>query len=152
MAAKKPNIIQERRQEKVARLMLQGLSSREIADQLAREEVINPDTGTPWAVETIRLDQKAIQKKWKQSTKESVETHRAQQLAELALVKREAWESKNHGVILTALAHEAKLTDTAAPLRINLSLVSDWWEAIERRGHNPEVVLKAMIAELAAHA
>jgi len=154
MTARKPDprkdskIITERRQEKVAKLMIYGLTSREIADQLATEDVINPDTGLPWSVETIRLDQKAVERKWKASTKASVETHRARQLAEVARVKRDAWEMKNHAVILSALSHEAKLTDTAAPLRINLSLVSDWWDAIERLGHNPETVLKAMIAEL----
>lgn len=147
---KDSKIIQERRQEEVSRLMVRGMSARAIADDMAKREHINPSTGDAWSDETIRLDMKAVQRKWKASTKASVEVHRARQLAELSEIKREAWNMGKPELALSALSHEAKLTDTAAPLRLNLTLVSDWWDAIERLGHNPETVLKAMLAEMAA--
>jgi len=144
-------LLQEHRREAVARHMLRGLSLREIQDKLATaDKILNPDTKEPYSVETIRSDQAAIKRLWASSTKASVETHRARQLAELGEIKREAWGAGNHGLVLQALSQESKLTDTAAPLRINVSLVSDWWAAVERMGHNPESVLKAMIQEMGA--
>lgn len=151
---KEDAVIKQRRQELVARLMVRGISAREIAETLGtpgkdgKIPLLNPETGLPYSEETIRLDMVAIKRAWKTSTKESVEQHRAQQLAELTEVKRTAWKANNLNTVLNALAHEAKLTDTAAPLRINISLVSDLWDALERAGHNPEVVIKAMLIEL----
>jgi hypothetical protein len=142
-------LLQDQRREAVARHMLRGFSLREIQGKLENDDkILNPDTRQPYSVETIRSDQAAIKRLWASSTKASVEAHRARQLAELGEIKREAWTAGNHGLVLQALSHESKLTDTAAPMRINIDLVSSLWSALERAGHNPETVFKAMISEL----
>src|SRR5688572_30400952 len=95
---KESKLIKDQRQELVARGMVRGLTAIEIADSIATGGkdggpiLVNPATELPYSDETIRLDMRAIEKKWQTSTKKSVEKHRSQQLAELAEVKREAWQ------------------------------------------------------------
>jgi hypothetical protein len=141
-----PNI--ERRREAVGRYLVKGLTQREIVDALAKEDIKNPATGASYDRTTINKDIQALKRLWKTSSKASIEQHRARQLAELAALKKVGWEKDNPYLVLNALTHESRLTDTSAPIRINLDLVSSLWDALEKRGRDPEQVLKAMLKRL----
>jgi hypothetical protein len=138
----------ERRQEAVGRYLVMGYTQLEIAEALEKEKITNPETGQPYDRTTIGKDIAAVNRKWKTSTKASIEQHRARQLAELSELKRVGWKKDNPALVLNALTHESRLTDTSAPIRINIDLVSSLWDALEKRGRDPEQVLKAMLKKL----
>lgn len=154
MSAKKPKTyrgqrtIIERRRDAVAQYMARGLSYGEIADKIADDGILNPETNAAYSVDTIELDAKYLHEQWVENSKRSIEELRAQQLAELAQVKRAGWQDRNLKAVMAAITQESKLTDTLAPLRINVNLVSDLWDELERRGLNPELVFKKMLANL----
>jgi hypothetical protein len=138
----------ERRRDAVAHYMTRGLTCGEIADKLADDGILNPETNAAYSVDTIELDSRALHEQWLENSKRSIEELRAQQLAELSQVKRAGWQDRNLKAVMSAITQESKLTDTLAPLRINVNLVSDLWDELERRGLNPEQVFKKMLANL----
>lgn len=148
MAEPTVDLIREKRRAAVGQLLARGFKQREIAERLAEMDEKNPETGEAWTVMTISNDIKAIRAEWRKTANRSVEEHRARQLAELEELKRAGWAGDNHTLVLSALQHEAKLTDTSAPIRINLDLVSDLWDALAKQGRDPESVLRAMLKKL----
>jgi transposase len=70
-----------KRRQQVAELSLQGWTQSAIAEKL--------DVSQP----TVSTDLKAIQQEWLESAAQDVELARAQSLAELEMVKREAWKA-----------------------------------------------------------
>jgi hypothetical protein len=136
----------ERRQAAVAKYVARGLTQGEIADKIFEEGINN--NGVPFSIETISSDVQSLQAQWLENSKRSIEELRAQQLAELSQIKRAGWQQGNLKAVMSAITQEGKLTDTLAPLRININVVSDLWDELERRGINPETVFKKMLANL----
>lgn len=76
---KKLELLRDRRE--VARLSLKGLSQDEIAIELGLSQA------------TVSRDLKAVRDQWSQKALRDIEEAKAQILAELAEVRREAWEA-----------------------------------------------------------
>ena len=109
-------IIDDRRR-KVAALRLRKLSLREIEKKLAEEGVVNPNTGKPWGLGTIARDMEALEHQWRREAAADVAQLKALELAEINEVKRSCWGLGRPDLVLDAIALEAKIGGTLAPLR-----------------------------------
>lgn len=121
-------IIAQRR-ELVARARLRGASQREIVEGLKRIGFINPRTGEPWCLATINSDIKAIQADWRKEARQSIDKHKARQMAELQEARRQAWHDNDIGSVLRAIGQEMALLGTETPkkqdnLNVNVDLSS----------------------------
>jgi len=119
----KPANITSTRRERVAQLVLRGLTAREIVVALASGDnpIINAKTGAPWSLGTVADDLKALKAEWNRRAAEAYDEHRARQLAEIAEVKRAAWAKGRYDTILKALEREAKLLGIDARERLEVS-------------------------------
>lgn len=145
------------RRERVAQLRARGLTQREITAALAKPPdsggLRNPDTNAPYDLSTINGDIKALRKDWQARAAEITSAHRADQLAEIAQLKREAWLAKKYDLVLRALEREAKLLGTDAPQKnININVPEDVLQALldrlEAAGMSATDVFNGLIAEL----
>lgn len=105
----------DRRRRKVAELVAQRFTQREIEDRLAQEGFINPDTGEPFSLGTVNADIKVLRLAWQRDAKQAIGTHRAEMLAEIQEVKRAAWGDKNLAIILKAIETQAALLGLNRP-------------------------------------
>lgn len=101
----------------VARLRLRGITQREIQRALEQQNTINPADGKPWSLGTINGDIKALEAEWRERAAEEIDTFKAQQLAEIAEVKRQGWANKDLALVLRALSMEVDILGTKAPTR-----------------------------------
>jgi len=108
--------IEARRLELVASFRLRKLTQREIQEKVA-EVLMNPATDEPYSLGTINADIKKLEKEWRRSAAAKVEEHKAQQLAEIQEVKRQAWSDKDLNTILRAIGLEVDITGTKAPVQ-----------------------------------
>lgn len=115
---KAPDAIAARRREIVGQLLCRKLTRREIVEQLAVMGEQNPTTSAPWTLTTIQEDAKALERQWKASARRKVAQWKAQQLAEIEEVRREAWARGKLDIILDSIQLEAKLTGTQTPTEI----------------------------------
>lgn len=99
----------DRRRRRVAELVAQRFTQREITDTLAQEGFINLDTGEPFSLGTVNADIKVLRAGWQRDAKQAIGTHRADMLAEIQEVKRAAWGEKNLAIILKAIETQATL-------------------------------------------
>ena len=113
-------MIEARRLELVASLRLRRRTQREIQQALATQ-LVNPKTGEAFSLGTINADVKKLEKGWRESAAAKVEEHKAQQLAEIQEVKRQAWNDKDLPIVLRALSLEADITGTKAPVQTEIS-------------------------------
>lgn len=99
------------RRRRVAVLRLRGLSLREITKALPMGDggVINPETQKPYNMSTIYQDLKAIEQEWRQMSVADLQEHKARHLAELAEVRRTAWQQGKLFYILKSLEQEAQI-------------------------------------------
>ena len=148
----------EQRRERVAQLRLRGLSAREIARALAQGDnaIVSPITGKPYDHKTILADLDALKAQWRQSSSVATDEHMARQFAEIQEIKRAAWAAKDPELALKALGQEMKLLGTMKQpdgITINVQLVNQLFQMIERRGDSAEEWVVAMIREyeLAEH-
>lgn len=144
------------RRERVSQLRLRGLSTREIAEALAKGdgkgngELRNPETGKPYSHMTIVDDLKALKTDWKQSYLVATDEHAQRELAEIQEIKRLAWSQKDGRLALSALEKEMKLLGTMKQpegLTINIQLVTQLVQAIESRGENASALFEEMLQE-----
>lgn len=125
----KPKNITSTRRERVAQLVLRGLTAREIVVALARPiddnnrtpPILNPRTGAPWSLGTIGADLIALKAEWNRRANAAFDEHRARQLAEVAELKRAAWAARRYDTVLKALEREAKLLGLDAHERLEVS-------------------------------
>lgn len=103
------------RRELVARARLRGASTREIAFALEELEFVNPVTQEPWSPATIHLDIKALESEWQENAKRAIEEHKANQLAELKEVRRQAWHNNDIASVLSAIRLEMALMGSEPP-------------------------------------
>jgi DNA-binding transcriptional MerR regulator len=111
------------RRQQVARLRLRGLSIRDIVQALAMPplSMTDPKTGRAYSIGTIHRDLKAIKAEWQESAQEDIAAWRAQQIAEIAEVKRAAWLEKDLGMVLRAIQQEVDIIGTKAPTRADVT-------------------------------
>jgi hypothetical protein len=105
--------IEAKRLELVAALRLRGRTQREIQQALA-QQMLNPQTGEPYSLGTINGDIKKLERQWRKSAADTIEEHKARQLAEIGEVKRQAWLDKDAALVLRAIDTEANITGTKA--------------------------------------
>ena len=108
--------IEAKRLELVAALRLRGRSQREIQQALAMQ-MVNPTTGEPYSLGTINGDIKRLERQWRKAAADSIEEHKARQLAEIGEVKRQAWNDKDAALVLRAIDLEANIVGTKAAVR-----------------------------------
>lgn len=99
------------RRRKVASLILRQLTEAEVAKALGVSQ------------QTVSLDLVKLREQWRVEALGNVGERLAKQLAELAEVKRAAWQEKDLGKVLAALAQERDLLGLAAPKKIDLRLI-----------------------------
>jgi len=116
-----PQEVIDYRRQRVARLRLAGLSSREVVAGLAQSGVFNPGTGKPYDHATICRDFNALDAEWRAEAKRDTAEHKARMLAELREVARRAAMEKDLKAWLQALKQEAALVGANAPVKYDLS-------------------------------
>ena len=112
--------IEAKRLELVAALRLRGRSQREIQQALAMQ-MVNPTTGEPYSLGTVNADIKKLERQWRKTAADTIEEHKARQLAEIGEVKRQAWTDKDMTVVLRSLDLEANIVGTKAAVRQEVS-------------------------------
>jgi len=91
------------RREQVARLRLRGLSMRAIASE------VGSDAGT------VCRDIATLRREWRENALRSTTELKSQQLAEIAEVKRVAWEGDDPDLVLKGIKLETDICGTNAP-------------------------------------
>ena len=112
--------IEARRKDLVMALVLRGRTQREIQQALG-QQILNPATNEPYSLGTINGDIKDLKRKWQKDASESIEKHKARQLAEISEVKRQAWNDKDTSTVLRSLDLEANIIGTKAASRQEVS-------------------------------
>ena len=116
--------IEAKRLELVAALRLRGRTQREIQQALAGQ-MLNPATNKPYSLSTINTDIKRLEKQWRKAAADTIEEHKARQIAEIGEVKRQAWNDKDTGAVLRALDLEANILGTKATVKSDISATID---------------------------
>jgi len=86
------------RKAKVASYKVQGFSIRQTAAALAKDKLVNPDTGKPWSIKAIHDDLAALTSEWKASALRDITEVKAAELAKLDELEREAWIAWRRGI------------------------------------------------------
>ena len=118
------DVIEAKRLELVAALRLRGRTQREIQQALAGQ-MLNPATNEPYSLGTINGDIKRLEKQWRKAAADTIEEHKARQVAEIAEVKRQAWTDKDTGAVLRAIDLEANILGTKAAARSDINATID---------------------------
>lgn len=79
------------RRAKVASYKIRGFSIRETVDALAKDRLVNPDTGKPWSTHAVYADLEALTAEWKASALRDITEAKAAELAKLDELERAAW-------------------------------------------------------------
>lgn len=111
--------IEAKRRELVSALRLRGRTQREI-QLLLGQQMLNPATNEPYSLGTINGDIKKLERNWLKAAADTIDEHKARQLAEIGEVKRQAWNDKDPAVVLRALDLEANIIGTKAAIRQEL--------------------------------
>lgn len=88
----------EDRRARVASCKLQGMSIRQTAAALAKAKCVNPDTGKPWGVRAIHEDIQHLTERWQAEALRDISAVKAEQLAKLDEMEREAWAAWHRGI------------------------------------------------------
>ena len=86
---------------------------------------MNPATNEPYSLGTINGDIKRLEKQWRKAAADTIEEHKARQVAEIAEVKRQAWTDKDTGAVLRAIDLEANILGTKAAVRSDINATID---------------------------
>ena len=116
--------IEAKRLELVAALRLRGRTQREIQQALAGQ-MLNPAPNEPYSLGTINTDIKRLEKQWRKAAADTIEEHKARQIAEIGEVKRQAWNDKDTGAVLRALDLEANIIGTKATVKSDINATID---------------------------
>jgi len=116
----KPDLLIEKRRERVAELSLKGLTTREIAEIIGKT-IPNPRGGNAWGKTIIGKDLAAVREDWQRRAAEHIGALRAQQLAKIDHVEREGWIARNLDIVLKALKMRADLLGLNAPKEHNIN-------------------------------
>ncbi len=98
------------RREKVAQCMAAAMTVRETREYLRSHGILNPETNKVWSITTIHRDMEKLREDWKENASRTIETHRAEMLNALRLIRRKAFAGNGKlTVALRALKQEAEL-------------------------------------------
>jgi|SRR5581483_1753264 len=110
----------DHRRARVAHHRLRRLSVREIAAELEREGLRNPETGEPWTWVTVHRDCQALARRWQREALADTAPLKAELWAELRAVRRQAWTDGDLATVLRALKQEAELLGLDAPVKVDV--------------------------------
>lgn len=129
--------------------MRAGFTQREIAAQRGV------------SVATINSDIRAITERWRERADVGMETHRANQLAQIYSIKQRAWRAGGNSgsekylrVLLQAIRLEAQITGTVAPptFNFNFAVLMPIINALEKSGVPPQEAGEAFAAWMQQYA
>jgi len=95
------------RRQRVASLLLRGLSVEEITLQLQRQKLRDPETGQPYGLDVIEADVAVLTETW--AVEIASNTARGRVLAELREARRVAWAKGDYSAVYRGLQQEAQL-------------------------------------------
>lgn len=88
----------EDRMARVASYKVQGLSIRQTIVQLTKDKCLNPDTQKPWSTRAIHDDVVKLTARWQASALRDISQAKADELAKLDELEREAWAAWKRGI------------------------------------------------------
>lgn len=103
------------RRELVARARLRGATIREIVVALTATGFVNPVTDEPWSKTIVHQDIQALEAEWRENAKQAIEDHKANQMAELREVRRQAWHNNDMANVLNSIRLEMALMGSESP-------------------------------------
>jgi hypothetical protein len=109
------------RRERVAQLLLRGLTQREIVQTLDNQGIRNRETGKPYSLGTINNDVAALENQWLEDVKEATGRRKARVTQEIYQVRRKAWANGDMDAVLKGLGMEIGLYGLNEPNRHQLS-------------------------------
>lgn len=108
------------RREWVARLLLRGMTQREIVNALAVPPGAGGLGGGPGidvSLATVNNDIKAMRKKWKERADQSTDEWMRDEIAKLDELERQAWISKKYELVLKIMNRRSKMLGMDAPIK-----------------------------------
>lgn len=129
----------------VARLLLRGLTQREIELALAKR-ILNPDTNKPWSIATVNRDIKEIRAEWHAQYAKSYDSHVSGMLAEIKEVRREAWSREDFDLVLKCCDRECKLLGLDQPDKL---AIVDWRREAQEAGIDAGDIFEKLVQEFA---
>lgn len=108
------------RRQKVAQLLLRGLTQREIERALATQKVFNPQTRKPWALGTINADIQLMEAEWREQAMADRADRKARVAAELEYLKRNAWTAGDLELVRKLLKDERDMFGLDEPIEVNM--------------------------------
>ncbi len=115
----KQDIIDHRRRH-VAELRLNGLTIREIVEELPKRGVVR-DENVSWALGTIAGDMKALEKHWRDAALRDIIELKGITNARLEVIIRAAFNIKDHKTVLAALQQQRELFGLDAPIKTQIA-------------------------------
>ena len=126
----------------VARLLLRGLTQREIVTGLASQGKVNPVKGTPWSVGVINKDVRIVREGWQQEARATYDEYVAEIQAQIRAVRREAWRERDYDLVLRCLKQERDLIG----LDKAKTVIVDWREQARADGiEDPDAVFEDIV-------
>jgi len=123
MATKKSrDHIKMLRRRIVSSAKARGMSDADILIMLEEEDILNPDTGEPYSLQTIAADTKELESQWHEEMMEDITFHRARVLAELRELKSAAWEQNKLSIVSRAIDQEVDLLGLNKLERMSLEI------------------------------
>lgn len=108
------------RRQKVAQLLLRGLTQREIERALAAQKIFNPDTRKPWSLGTINSDVQLMEEEWREQAIRSLADRKARVAAELEYLRRTAWAEGDLELVRKLLKDERDMFGLDEPIEVSL--------------------------------
>lgn len=136
----------ETRQQAVSILMARGETAREIWEHLAVVDILNPNDGLPWTLETIKRDMKTVAAEWKKEARKSGEEHVAAALAKLNEVERVAWSRGDMSSVMAAIDRECKILGIYAAERVQVMIEDRADELAKLAGVDKGTLMKVAVS------
>lgn len=108
------------RRQKVAQLLLRGLTQREIERALATQKIHNPQTRKPWSLGTINADIQLMEDEWRQQAGQSLVDRKSRVAAELEYLRRSAWAAGDLELVRKLLKDERDMFGLDEPIEVSL--------------------------------
>jgi len=136
----------EQRRSMVARLLLRGLTQREIQGALAGKDGIRNAEGRPWSIGTVNRDVQAVKLAWQREYAADYHEHVARMLMEYREVRRQGWRDKDLGIVLKCCVLECKLLGLDRPDRLEI----EWRKEAQNAGYDAASVFEQLVQQAAS--
>lgn len=131
----------------VSRLLLRGLTQREIQDALSQDPKMLNGRGQPWSLATVNRDVKAVKLAWQRQYATDYQHHAARMLSEYREVRREAWRQGDLDLVMKCCQMECKLLGLDEPEKL---AIVDWRREAEDAGYDAGAIFDELVAHAAA--